>query len=82
MSEMVERVAQAMQEDEDRHLSTRWGNRGYDQWRGRARTAIAAMREPTPEMLNVGVSMVNFLRHEDAKRVWDSMIDTALADKS
>jgi hypothetical protein len=75
MSEMIKRIARAITDStRDYGISIGWEER-------LARAAIAAMRDPTPDMVNVGVSVVNFLRAEDAKLVWQVMIDAALAEK-
>lgn len=47
----------------------------------KARAAIAAMREPTQEMINIGVSTINFLRPEDLKLAWQTMLDVALQER-
>jgi hypothetical protein len=75
MSEMIKRVARAITTSTmDDGVSFGWEER-------LARVAIAAMRDPTPEMVNVGVSVVNFLRAEDARLVWQVMIDVARVEK-
>jgi len=80
MSEMVERVAEAM-------------NRSEVDWRDideasvtcLARAAIAAMRLPTQEMVKAGAlatrKILDWDRSATATRVWQSMIDATLAGK-
>ena len=73
MSTMVERVAQALQQE--------MGAAPLDETAASfalARAAIAAMREPTEEMLNAG--------HEARAKatvngIWHAMIDAALEEK-
>ena len=44
-----------------------------------ARAAIAAMREPTPQMLDAGANEFRLLRVDNFEQdVWDAMIDAAL----
>ena len=73
MSEMVERVAKAMV-DEDGDYTVR------DHHRRRARAAIAAMREPTQRMLEVGRRGPNreYMWDHDALVAWQDMVDEAL----
>jgi hypothetical protein len=76
-SEMMERVARVLYE----HFGD-LGDKFYAaEWETSVIDAIAALRDPTPEMVNVGVSVVNFLRPDDAKLVWQVMIDALLAEK-
>ena len=73
MSTMVERVAQSLQQE--------MGTAAFDEPASSfalARAAIAAMREPTEEMLNAG--------HEARAKatvngIWHAMIDAALEEK-
>ena len=72
---MMERVARVLYE----HFGD-LGDKFYAaEWETSVIDAIAALREPTPEMVNVGVSVVNFLRPEDARLVWQTMVDALLA---
>ena len=74
MSEMIERVAKAIR-DED--FTMRTGTADSDVnciWLGyqhKARAAIEAMREPTEEMLG---------NYENASFIWPLMIDVALKE--
>ena len=72
MSSIVKRVAQALQQE--------MGTAPFDETAAfaLARAAIAAMREPTEEMLNAG--------HEARAKatvngIWHAMIDAALEEK-
>jgi hypothetical protein len=47
------------------------GAHEQDGWEHAARLAIAAMREPTDEMINAGM-------HKDGRHGWQAMIDEAL----
>ena len=49
-------------------------------YEGLARTAIAAMREPTDEMANAGAAMNEFNVLSEARAVWQTMIDAALRE--
>lgn len=78
---MLERVAEAVR----LHASGNWTPEGM------ARTAIEAMREPTPEM---SASVTNILSHFDGEfgdynvyfkerqgdEIWQAMIDAALTE--
>ena len=81
MSEMVERVARVL------HAmpSEAWS---YVPWSvlqamhkerlmRQARTAIEAMREPTPRMVDEAYAVMSY--EDDADRVWRLMIDAALS---
>jgi hypothetical protein len=69
MTVMIERVAQA--------IAKEMGYRDPDTVEFAARAAIAAMREPTREMLNAqAVLSTSF-----ARSVWLAMIDGALEEK-
>lgn len=78
MSEMVERVAQAICGDDNpaNILAVH---------RSRARAAIEALREPTEEMLSAAESPAElfgqrfkWLSEDEARTVWNAMIDQAL----
>ena len=73
MSEMENRVDNAIEE---------WlrGRRPEDTVGG---AAIAAMREPTPEMIAAGRGiLVGFLPGDVPERIWQAMIDATLKEKS
>ena|SRR5947209_775032 len=94
--EMVERVARAMFESTrtHTHVGEIWDSRiaeTQDWYRGTARAAIAAMREPTEAMIEAAYSFSSPIkaegaeigsirqRHEPAD-AWRAMIDQALTD--
>ncbi|WP_299327619.1 hypothetical protein [Parasphingopyxis sp.] len=89
MSEMVERVARAI-------ATAQWGEDDRIATEGdfmAARAATKAMRDPTDEMVRKGghanaedwdgdaYSKDPQRWDEDSRRVWQSMIDTALGDE-
>ncbi len=81
MSEMVERVAQAIYDrcnhwDHDDHLPaySTLTDGWKAQWQDAARAAIEAMREPT-EIMCVAPEETRAI---GAKRSWQAMIDAAL----
>jgi len=87
MSEMVERAKKAVEE-----CGIDWqdwdGNYGIaDKFDLIVRTVIAAMREPTGEMIDVGSYPVPLdaemaaTSNEIALEIWKAMIDAALAEK-
>lgn len=62
----------------DNGQQVRWGREDY---RTAARAAIAAMREPTDEMVEKGAASITFIRYGDegrAERSYRAMIDAAL----
>jgi hypothetical protein len=75
MSEMVERVARAIEDSLNSDLD--------DAWKKAARAAIEAMREPTEEMVKDGDKYIDetphFLSH--ARDTWVLMTSIALRDK-
>ena len=71
MSTMVERVAQALQQE----MATAAFDEPASSF-ALARAAIAAMREPTKEMLDAWISAPGAI-----KGGWQAMIDAALAGK-
>lgn len=71
MSEMVERVALAMQEKAEGPTHGNFGERPHESYVKLARAAIAAMREPTEAMLERG-------DHGTSADGWAAMIDEAL----
>jgi hypothetical protein len=77
MSEMIKRVADAMQVAGDK-----WVNEGHADWRDidlkvLARAAIEALREPTKAM--VAASNPHPAEQEIAIFAWQAMIDAALS---
>jgi hypothetical protein len=90
MSEMIERVAAAIFKHEtgfDEWDGPLLSERGRNMWRGYARAAIEAMREPTYDMVVYGSSNLGDLDVEfaglnetlrGAKECWGFMIDEAL----
>jgi len=81
MSEMVERVARAMFEDDQFDYEPKmptWEETGVrEEYRRKARIAIEAMREPTEAMIDRGLAWPNsFVK----TGVWLAMIDAALTD--
>jgi hypothetical protein len=52
-------------------------SRDWPKWSEEARFAIAAMREPTPEMRHAGALVLS----GGSREVWGSMIDVALWEK-
>lgn len=83
---MIERVAEALWQEESlralgRRRSVSWSEvdrKDQERWRGFARAAIAAMREPTEKMLRS--STIALLTRAEAKFGWIAMIDAALAE--
>lgn len=88
MTSMIERVARAID-------PCAWDVMTHDdgcpdcraareQARGRARAAIEAMREPTEEMVRMGMTALPNStpgRHQKTGWVWDAMIDAALKEQ-
>jgi hypothetical protein len=64
---MIERVARAIKQRENQD-----GN-----YHDLARAAIAAMREPTADMLAIHIEQIT----DSYKPVWQAMIDSALEDE-
>lgn len=100
MSEMIERVANAIYWNDHAGLRgvsafANANSKLRQTYLGRARTAIAAMREPTPEMArvirgavgdaleNVGDAYIDIyeLEYGGELKVWKRAIDAALIDK-
>ena len=85
MNEIVERVAKAIHEAAPEDNWSGWdeltdadissGDPGRDTRRKQARAAIAALREPTGEMIEA--AWASSLA-EDAKGTWQDMIEVAL----
>ena len=67
-SEMVERVARAIA------LWRHGGETNWEHFEDHAKIAIAAMREPTNEMLRT----YQVERTQEIKAIWQNMIDEAL----
>lgn len=76
MTEMIERVARALQEGDDAFPS----GSPIDPWyRGAAMAAIEVMREPTDEMLDAGgIAFAHYTDKRESIRLWQAMIDAAL----
>jgi len=77
MSSMVERVARVLQEL--RSPLVHWSHYEQD-----ARAVIAAMREPTGEMLIAGEREGDirlYRGHQLSPHIWQAMIDAALEGK-
>lgn len=74
MSEMVERVARAMAEN----AGFCWANCAQSQWKSDARTGIAAMREPTEEMVKASNREWDGRMSHRSTGAWQAMIDAAL----
>ncbi len=71
MSDILERVARAISGQETGELDERWYRK--------ARAGIAAMREPTAEMIGEGWKYTGDpCWEEDVERAWKAMIDAAL----
>lgn len=90
MSEMVEKVARAIFEQQNKVsiYPNRWES-DPSHWRGMARAAIEAMREPTRDILNAavdttgagsGMSWVNRSPQTLFEQAHRGMIDAALKD--
>ena len=87
MSDMVERVADAMR----LAAPSEWSRSRWDQlhdsakreWCARAKAAIAAMREPTAEMIRIGgnVLMDTDRMERSIEAHYQAMIDAALKDE-
>ena len=73
MSEMVERVGSVIREQSLIDASG---------WYELARAAIAAMREPTIEMIEaVKGTQIFSIENKNISAAWKAMIDSALAEK-
>lgn len=89
MSEMVERVARALQLEDFGGDAVKavdaWGVSDADDsyqnsYRHTARVAIEAMKEPTNEMVGAGVEGWKINGYLSIQFVWPAMIDEALKD--
>ncbi len=78
MSEMVERVAAAMNAHLGRHAEAGFG---MAEMTDIARAAIVAMREPTQEILDACADAVP-MGEGTPKWLWQVMIDAALAEET
>lgn len=83
MSEMVERIARAIlavdyPEDAGSDLEEMWWERRGDAYLAYARAALEAMREPTEQMAQAGLSPTYIWVDETAEPIWRRMIDEAL----
>ena len=70
MTDMVERVAKAIDDTMIQH--------GYYDTKGLARAAIAAMREPSEKMIDVGFKEQQTILSKPIEGIWTAMIDAAL----
>ena len=75
MSEMVERVAKAIQDE----LGVDWPYAGHEFLLDAARAAIRAMREPTPAMVNAANEA--YANDPAAVNGYGYMVEAALADQ-
>lgn len=78
---MIERVALALyrHQCELNHYADKWDEVNKPYFTGFARAAIAAMREPTEEMMNAG--WIEGMRPKAPREAWQAMIDAALKGK-
>lgn len=81
MNSMVERVARNLAAKHDKEHNTTGATLAYnagsiatDYWNTLAKAAIAAMREPTEEMIDAGIN------RPYGVAVWTAMIDVALKE--
>lgn len=84
MNEMVERVARALCEEVSERSFDSHSTGSKDIWRGQAKVAIAAIREPTKLMCAVGGVVIGMtpgkLAYDRAAEVFPKMIDAALKE--
>jgi len=73
MSDMIERVARAIATE---HRGTHNVDKAWDYYRNEAIAAIAAMREPTKEMIDAWIRAPGAI-----KMGWQAMVDAALEGK-
>lgn len=91
--DMVERIAEALWQSESLRASDRLRRTVWDdlleqdraKWRGLARAAIAAMRQPTDAMEKSGNRALtdnglSDVESDDATVAWETMIDAALSE--
>ena len=78
MSEMVERVAMALCDERWRGDWPKLNEGEREDWRGAARAAIAAMREPIEAMINSAHDRI--AGEGEIADVWRAMIDEALRE--
>jgi len=80
MSEMIERVAEALCKADARRplsvVSINW----QDYYRHQAETALKAMREPTEEMVTAGLYAEGHVPEDEANRATQAMAYTAMID--
>jgi hypothetical protein len=80
---MIERAARAIAHavslQSDSGVTPKWSD-----FRGEARAAIEAMREPTVAMIEAGAETVPIIFGDTslARNAWDSMISSALSETS
>ena len=84
MGEMVDRVAKALlnHTNSSPGVMTQYDMMSENEARELASVAIAAMREPTEAMVQIGYAASNAHDHmpDDIRSAWSAMIDAALAD--
>jgi hypothetical protein len=88
--DMVERVARALAMDQwpEHNWPADFSEREAEDYRGHARAAIEAMREPTEAMLAAGFGDASptiwtaGITPEDQRNVWQAMIDSTLKAQS
>jgi hypothetical protein len=80
---MIDRVAKAMADNDGWGWDNAISDLGRNMWRAHARVAIAALREPTDEMAEVGFQLHTGhpCWQEDVKHAWRAMIDVALREE-
>lgn len=84
---MVERVARAIFESAGFVRGINWPPPAVDRYRATARAAIAAMCEPTKEILEAGADLLLDGRipmevaRANVRGIWRAMIDAALGRK-
>ncbi len=86
MSEMIERVAQAISSSfhEEGYIEGLSDPSEWEEFRKAAREAIRAMREPTAKMLAAPKKIMGggFQNSHSDDETWEAMIDEALRDDS
>lgn len=89
MTSMIERVARAIMDDDGSPCISKLKFKLCKEpdgciCRSLARSAIEAMREPTEEMVRMGMTALPNStpgRHQKTGWVWDAMIDAALKEQ-
>jgi len=85
MTDMIERVAVAMAENDSGPMDSalfaiHWREFG-EGYIDSARAAIAAMREPTEKMIDAGSKEQRNILSKPIEGIWTAMIDAALEDE-